>query len=63
MIGSADGWPLAGKGNSGKTNMSEESFIREVDEELRSDQVRKFWDRYKWLVIGVAVSSRAQTLA
>ena len=41
--------------------MSEESFIREVDEELRSDQVRKFWDRYKWLVIGVAVSIIALT--
>ena len=36
--------------------MSDDSFIREVDEELRSDQVKEFWKRYKWLVIGVAVA-------
>ncbi|MGI9350546.1 MAG: tetratricopeptide repeat protein [Rhizobiaceae bacterium] len=36
--------------------MSDDSFIREVDEELRSDQVKNFWDKYKWLVIGGAVA-------
>ncbi len=36
--------------------MSDDSFIREVDEELRSDQFKGFWDKYKWLVIGGAVA-------
>ena len=35
--------------------MSDESFIREVEEELRSDQLQSFWDRYKYLVIGTAI--------
>ena len=41
--------------------MSDDSFIREVDEELRSDQFKGFWDKYKWLVIGVAVGIVAIT--
>lgn len=36
--------------------MSDDSFIREVDEELRSDRVQKFWSKYKWLVIGIAIA-------
>ena len=36
--------------------MSDDSFIREVDEELRSDRVQEFWDKYGKLVIGVAVA-------
>ncbi len=36
--------------------MSDDSFIREVDEELRSEQMRNFWSRYGKLVIAVAVS-------
>ena len=41
--------------------MSDDSFIREVDEELRSEQFKGFWDKYKWLVIGVAISIVALT--
>lgn len=36
--------------------MSDDSFIREVDEELRSERMRTFWARYGKLVIGVAVA-------
>ena len=36
--------------------MSDESFIREVEEELRSDQLKNFWDRYKYFVIGGAIA-------
>ncbi len=36
--------------------MSDDSFIREVDEELRSDQMKNIWDKYKWLIIGAAVA-------
>lgn len=35
--------------------MSDESFIREVEEELRSDQLQGFWDKFKYLIIGGAV--------
>ena len=35
--------------------MSDDSFIREVEEELRSDQLKNFWDRFKYLIIGGAV--------
>lgn len=41
--------------------MSDDSFIREVDEELRSDQFKNFWDKYKWVVLGVAVAIIAVT--
>ncbi|MEM9330097.1 MAG: tetratricopeptide repeat protein [Pseudomonadota bacterium] len=36
--------------------MSDDSFIREVDEELRSDQFKGFWAKYKWFIIGAAVA-------
>jgi hypothetical protein len=36
--------------------MSDDSFIREVDEELRSERMRTFWARYGKIVIGVAVA-------
>ncbi len=36
--------------------MSDDSFIREVDEELRSERMRDFWSRYGKIVIGVAVA-------
>ncbi len=36
--------------------MSDDSFIREVDDELRSERMRDFWSRYGKIVIGVAVS-------
>ena len=36
--------------------MSDDSFFREVDEELRSDRMRDFWQRYGKIVIGVAVA-------
>ena len=32
-----------------------DSFIREVNEELRSDQVRNAWKRYSRIIIGAAV--------
>lgn len=36
--------------------MSDDSFIREVDEELRSEQFQTFWKKYGKLVIGAAVA-------
>jgi hypothetical protein len=36
--------------------MSDDSFIREVDEELRSDRVQDFWNKYGKLLIGAAVA-------
>jgi hypothetical protein len=35
--------------------MSENSFIREVDEELRRDQLKGLWNRFGYYVIGAAV--------
>lgn len=35
--------------------MSEESFLREVEEELRSDKLKAFWRRYAPFIIGAAV--------
>jgi hypothetical protein len=35
--------------------MADDSFIREVDEELRQDQMKAFWQRYGKVLIGVAV--------
>jgi hypothetical protein len=36
------------------TGDTDDSFIREVDEEYRRDQLSSFWKRYgRWLVIGV----------
>ena len=35
--------------------MSDDSFIREVDEELRHDRIKGLWDRFGWLLIAAAV--------
>lgn len=35
--------------------MSDESFLREVEEELRSDKLKAFWKRYAPFIIGAAV--------
>lgn len=35
--------------------MSDESFLREVEEELRSDKLKAFWKRYALFIIGGAV--------
>lgn len=35
--------------------MSEESFIREVDEEVRADQAKKLWDKYGAFVMGTCI--------
>lgn len=35
--------------------MSESDFIREVDEELRDEQLKKAWDRFGPIVIGIAL--------
>lgn len=36
--------------------MSDDSFMREVEQELRSDKVSEFWNKYKVLVIGAAIA-------
>jgi hypothetical protein len=36
-------------------NNNEDSFIREVNEELRSEQLQGFWKRFKPFIIGLAV--------
>ena len=36
--------------------VSNETFYREVDEELRRDQMAGFWKRYgRWMVVGVVL--------
>lgn len=41
--------------------MSDDSFIREVDEELRQDQAKALWTRYGAIIIAVAVLVVAAT--
>ena len=36
--------------------MSDDSFIREVDEELRTERFQEFWQKYGKIAIGVAVA-------
>ena len=36
-------------------NNNDDSFIREVNEELRSEQIQNVWKRFRPLIIGVAV--------
>ncbi len=43
--------------------MSDDSFIREVNEELRQDQAKALWARYGSLFIGAAVAIVALTAA
>lgn len=38
------------------TPQTNEAFLREVDEELRRDQVQQFWQRYGRLLIGALVA-------
>jgi hypothetical protein len=52
--------PPAAKGPGVK---SSEEFIREVDEELRRDQLAKLWRRYGTLVVALAVLVVAATAA
>ena len=40
--------------NAGLT-MSDDSFFREVDQELRQDQAKALWDRYGPIAIGAAI--------
>lgn len=35
--------------------MSDDSFIREVEEELRSDRLKKVWDQFGTFIIGAAI--------
>ena len=35
--------------------MSDDSFIREVDEELRHDRLQGLWNRYGWMLIAAAL--------
>jgi hypothetical protein len=39
-----------------KVAMSDDSFIREVNEELRKDRAKALWDRYGPLAIGIALA-------
>ncbi|PHP67064.1 hypothetical protein CSC94_10960 [Zhengella mangrovi] len=43
--------------------MSDDSFIREVNEELRQDQLKAIWDRFGTLIITVVVVVVAATAA
>ncbi|MEL6817311.1 MAG: tetratricopeptide repeat protein [Pseudomonadota bacterium] len=43
--------------------MSNDSFIREVDEELRTDKLKDFWSRYGLLIVGGAVAIALATAA
>jgi hypothetical protein len=43
--------------------MSDDSFIREVDEELRHDRARDIWKRFGPIIIGVAVAAVVATAA
>lgn len=43
--------------------MSDDSFIREVDQELRQDQAKAIWDRYGLIIIAVAVAVVVVTAA
>lgn len=43
--------------------MSDDSFIREVEEELRSDRLRGIWDRFGPFIIGAAVAVVVGTAA
>ena len=39
------------------TPHTDEAFLREVDEELRRDQLTSFWTRYgRWLVGGIGIA-------
>lgn len=35
--------------------MSDDSFIREVEQELRSDRLKSFWDRFGPFIVGAAI--------
>ncbi|MDN2582292.1 tetratricopeptide repeat protein [Aquibium sp. ELW1220] len=43
--------------------MSDDSFIREVNEEMRQDQARALWDRFGPIAIGLAVAVVLATAA
>ncbi len=40
----------------------DESFIREVNEELRSEQVKAVWTRFGSVIIGIAILIVAGTI-
>src|SRR5690606_27942396 len=42
-------------GRLGKAAMSDDSFIREVNEEMRKDQAKALWDRYGPLALAAAI--------
>lgn len=43
--------------------MSDDSFFREVNEEIRQDKARALWDRYGTFIIGLAVATVLGTAA
>jgi hypothetical protein len=43
--------------------MAEDTFIREVDEQMRQDRARELWQKYGRLVIGLAVAIVLSTAA
>src|SRR4051812_33765476 len=46
-----------------KKKMSDDSFFREVNEEIRQDQARALWDRYGPYAIAIAVAVVLATAA
>ena len=37
--------------------MSDDSFIREVNDEMRREQAQKLWDRFGPALLGIAINS------
>jgi len=48
---------------NGLVTMSDDSFIREVNEEIRQDQAKALWDRYGPFLIAIAVAIVLATAA
>lgn len=59
LILAVEGHPFSGTGS----RMSDDSFFREVDQELRQDQAKALWDRYGPLAIGGAIAIVLATAA
>ncbi|MEM1378619.1 MAG: tetratricopeptide repeat protein, partial [Pseudomonadota bacterium] len=43
--------------------MSDDSFIREVQEELRQDKLKEFWSKYGVAIVGGAIAIALGTAA
>ena len=49
------GGPSGASGNQRRIQVSEESLFREVDEEVRREQISKIWQRYGNVFVGVSI--------